>query len=65
MSPDVQSNRNAQEAQRRVDQACGLIASAYRLETLDPKATIAQVRCAIVKGAEQQAEDTADDVRAA
>lgn len=54
-----------QEAQRRVNQACDLIRSAYRLYTLDPKQTIQSVRSSIAWGAELQAEDTADDARAA
>ena len=50
---------NRKEAQRRVDRACDLIRSAYRLETLDPNETLLSVRAAIKWGAEQQAEDVA------
>ena len=53
------------EAQRRVDQACDLIRSAYRLESLNPKDTIAAVKSAIAWGAEQQADDIARDASAA
>jgi hypothetical protein len=45
------------EAQRRVDEACRLIRSAYRLHTLDPRETLLSVRTAISWGAEQQAAD--------
>lgn len=51
---------NGREAQRRVDQACNLIASAYRLADLEPESTVRRVRAAIVSGAEQHAADTAE-----
>lgn len=54
-----------QEAQRRVRVACDLIERAYRLHPLDPKETIQSVRFAISAGAEQMAEDLADDARVA
>lgn len=50
-----------EEAQRRVEQACDLIRSAYRLDTLDPKDTISRVQTAIVWGVEQQAEDIREE----
>lgn len=50
------------EAQRRVDEACSLIARAYRLYTLHPPSTLAAVRAAIVNGAEAQAADVAEQV---
>ena len=54
---------NEKEAQRRVDQACLLIRSAYRLADLRPQETLASVRSAIVAGAEEAAEDTAEEAR--
>jgi hypothetical protein len=53
------------EAQRRVDQACDLIRSAYRLETLNPNDTITAVTSAIAWGAEQQADDIAREASTA
>lgn len=50
-----------EEAQRRVEQACSLIRSAYRLEALEPKDTISRVQTAIAWGAEQQAEDIREE----
>lgn len=58
----VNGLRNEREAQRRVDNACALIRSAYRLADLDPKQTISQVETAIIWGAEQAAEDIRDAV---
>ena len=52
---------NRSEAERRVDQACRQIASAYRLYDLDPADTIFKVKSAIIEGAQ----DAADDIRAA
>ena len=59
------SDLDRQEAQRRVNKACDLIRSAYRLHTLDPKQTIESVRTSIAWGVELQAEDAADDARTA
>jgi hypothetical protein len=50
------------EAQRRVRQACHLIASAYRLADLDPRQTIEAVKTAIIEGAEEAAEDIRETV---
>jgi hypothetical protein len=55
---------NEREAQRRVNKACSLIRSAYRLADLDPAETLLSVRTAIVWGAEQAAVDVADAVAA-
>lgn len=53
---------NEKEARRRISDACSLIRSAYRLETLDAKETVAMVKSAIMQGVEQQAADVADDL---
>lgn len=44
-------------ARQRVDQACQLIRSAYRLHSLDPVETILQVKGSIKWGAQLQAQD--------
>lgn len=54
-------DNDEREAQRRVDQACRLIASAYRLYPLDPKRTVSHVQSAISMGAEQMAEDITEE----
>lgn len=53
------------EAQRRIDQACDLIRSAFRLGASDPKQTIQRVRAAISSGAEQYAQDMSDEADSA
>jgi hypothetical protein len=53
------------EAQRRVNEACRLIASAYRLEYLVPSETVNAVRSAIVAGMEQATEDAREEANAA
>ena len=50
-----------EEAQRRVEKACRLIQSAYRLESLDPKDTMSRVKSAIAAGVEQQADDIREE----
>ncbi len=59
----MSTNLDEQEAIRRVESACRLIRSAYRLHTLDPAETLHSVKTAIAWGAEQQAEDIAEAVR--
>ena len=55
------SDLDRKEAQRRVDAACRMISSAYRLHPLDPKETVSSVQSAIAIGAEQLAEDLAEE----
>jgi hypothetical protein len=52
------------EARRRIHEACHLIRSAYRLETLVPQETIDAVKSAIIAGVEQQAADIAEETAA-
>lgn len=47
-------------ARERVEQACSLIQSAYRLHTLDPAETVRAVKAAIEAGVEQQAGDVVE-----
>ncbi len=56
-------SNNEREAHRRVDEACALIRSAYRLASLTPADTLANVRMAIASGEEQYANDLADELR--
>lgn len=54
-------SNNEHEARRRVDAACSMIASAYRLYPLEPRQTIQSVRTAITMGAEEMALDLAEE----
>ncbi len=64
MNYSVRATPDEREARRRIEEACALIRSAYRLYTLDPQETLSSVRTSIVWGVEQQAEDIAEAVRA-
>jgi hypothetical protein len=49
------------EAERRIETACDLIRSAYRLHPLDPQETLSHVQTAIGWGAEEMASDLREE----
>ncbi len=55
-------NADERIAFERLDRACDLIRSAYRLHPLDPAMTVSRVKGAITSGMEDAAEDMAEAV---